>query len=126
MKFKSNKGIFLQIADNLCNQILEGKLLPGNRVLSVRDLAVELEVNRNTVMRTYSYLESQNIFINKRGVGYFISESAPQYIQAHEKKTFFEEDMPEIIKKIKLLKLNSKDFEQIITEIKNNDSNENI
>jgi len=57
MDFKSTKGIFQQIADNLCHQILEGKLPPGERVPSVRDLAADFEVNRNTLLRTYAILQ---------------------------------------------------------------------
>ncbi|WP_308991400.1 GntR family transcriptional regulator [Mariniflexile litorale] len=121
MEFKSNKGIFLQIADSLCNQILDGKLLPNERVPSVRDLASELEVNRNTVMRTFSYLQDENIFINKRGVGFFVAEKALQLIKEKEKKDFFENEEPFLLEKIRLLKLNSKDLQQIISEIKNND-----
>ena len=93
MEFKSNKGIFLQIADNLCNQILEGELLPEERVPSVRDLAIELEVNRNTVMRTYSYLQEEGVFDNKRGVGFFVAKNAPLQIKEKEKKAFFENDI---------------------------------
>ena len=62
--FKSTKGIFQQIAENLCHQILEGTLPPGERVPSVRDLAVEFEVNRNTLLRTYSILENAGIIVN--------------------------------------------------------------
>jgi len=121
MEFKSNKGIFLQIADSLCNQILDGKLLPNDRVPSVRDLAAELGVNRNTVMRTFSYLQDENIFVNKRGVGFFVSENAVLLIKNKEKKDFFENEEPYLLEKIRLLKLNSKDLHQIISEIKNND-----
>ncbi|GAL66957.1 GntR family transcriptional regulator [Jejuia pallidilutea] len=121
MEFKSNRGIFLQIADSLCNQILEGKLLPHDRVPSVRDLAVELEVNRNTVMRSYAYLQDEGIFENKRGVGFFVSESAIQKINNKAKKDFFENELPFLLKKIELLKLNSKDLNQLLNKIKNND-----
>lgn len=121
MEFKANKGIFLQIADNLCNQILEGKLLPEERVPSVRDLAVEFEVNRNTVMRSYAYLQDEAIFENKRGVGFFVAEHAVLKIKAKEKLDFFENELPILLKKIELLKLNSKDLELVIKEIKNND-----
>ncbi len=121
MEFKSNKGIFLQIADSLCNQILDGKLKPKDRVPSVRGLAAELEVNRNTVMRTFSYLQDENIFDNKRGVGFFVSENAVQLIKEKEKKSFFKNEEPYLREKIRLLKLNSKDLQQIISEIKNND-----
>jgi len=121
MEFKSNKGIFLQIADDICNQILEGKLTPNERVPSVRDLAVELEVNRNTVMRTYSFLQDENIFENKRGVGFFVSNNAIQQIKEKEKKEFFDNEIPYLLKKIKLLQLNSNDLAPLITELKKND-----
>ena len=121
MEFKSKKGIFLQIADSLCNQILDGKLQPKDRVPSVRDLASELEVNRNTVMRTFSYLHDEKIFDNKRGIGFFVSENAMQLIKEKEKKAFFENEEPYLLEKIRLLKLDSNDLQQIISEIKNND-----
>lgn len=124
MEFKSTKGIFLQIADSLCNQILEGKLKEGDRVPSVRDLAADMEVNRNTVMRTYSYLQECEIFENKRGIGFFISNKAMNVIKTQEKETFFTEVLPEIIDKIKLLNLTSEDLKDLITTIKSND-NEN-
>ncbi|MFV0565624.1 MAG: GntR family transcriptional regulator [Flavobacteriaceae bacterium] len=125
MEFKANKGIFIQIAENLCRQILEGKLPVGARVPSVRDLATELEVNRNTVMRTYSYLQDENIFENKRGIGFFVAENAKTIIKQKEKKEFFNTDFPVLIEKIKILKLTSTDLQELITEIKNNDTHEN-
>ncbi|MCL3782423.1 GntR family transcriptional regulator [Prolixibacteraceae bacterium JC049] len=121
MEFKSTKGIFLQIADSLCNQILEGKLKAGDRVPSVRDLAAEMEVNRNTVMRTYSHLQECEIFENKRGIGFFISNKAMDVIKTQEKESFFAEVLPELIDKIKLLNLTSEDLKELITTIKAND-----
>jgi len=125
MDFKSSKGIFLQIADNLCHQILEGQLNPGDRVPSVRDLAAEFEVNRNTVMRTYTILQESGIFDNKRGIGFFIAENAIELVRASEKANFFSHDYPEFIRKIQLLKLNSNDLTDLLIEIKNNDNHEN-
>lgn len=121
MEFQLTKGIFLQIADNLCHQILEGQLKPGDRVPSVRDLAMEYEVNRNTVMRTYSILEEAGIFDNKRGIGFFISETAVERVQSKERDSFFAQELPAFIHKVKILHLNSKDLNELITEIKNND-----
>lgn len=121
MEFQSTKGIFLQIADNLCHQILEGQLKPGDRVPSVRDLAVEFEVNRNTVMRTYSILEEAGIFDNKRGIGFFISETAVELVRTKERDNFFAQELPAFIHKVKILNLTSKDLNELISEIKNND-----
>lgn len=121
MEFKENRGIYLQIADDLCNQILGGGLKPSDRVPSVRDLAVELEVNRNTVMRSYAHLQDEGVFENKRGVGFFVAEYAIEKIKEKEKKYFFENDLPQILQKVKLLKLNSKALKTLIQELHKND-----
>ena len=118
--FKSTKGIFQQIADNLCHQILEGILIPGERVPSVRDLAAEFEVNRNTLLRTYSLLEVEGIIINKRGIGFFVSDKALSIIQKTDRETFFKNELPEFIQKVKALKLTEDDLKELITVIKEN------
>ena len=121
MDFKSTKGIYLQIVDNLCRQILEGQLKAGDRVASVRDLAADFEVNHNTVMRAYTNLQESGIFDNKRGIGFFVSEKALELIQATEKANFFTQDLPDFLLKVKLLQLNSTDLKELVSVIKNND-----
>ncbi|HJR99854.1 MAG TPA: GntR family transcriptional regulator [Flavobacterium sp.] len=121
MDFKSTKGIYLQIVDNLCRQILEGQLQAGDRVASVRDLAAEFEVNHNTVMRAYANLQETGIFDNKRGIGFFVSENALELIKVNEKANFFSQDLPEFLIKIQLLQLNSADLNELLAAIKNND-----
>jgi len=118
--FKSTKGIFQQIADNLCNQILEGKLPPGERVPSVRDLAGEYEVNRNTLLRTYAILEEAGVITNKRGIGFFVSENAIELIRENEKKEFFNTYLPDFMQKVQLLKLTEADMSELLTLLKNN------
>ena len=121
MDFKSTKGIYLQIVDNLCQQILQGQLKLGDRVASVRDLAAEFEVNHNTVMRAYANLQEAGIFDNKRGIGFFVSENALELIKETEKANFFSQDLPDFLLKVKLLQLNSADLNELVTAIKNND-----
>jgi DNA-binding transcriptional regulator YhcF (GntR family) len=121
MDFKSTKGIYLQIVDNLCRQILEGQLQSGDRVASVRDLAAEFEVNHNTVMRAYTNLQESGIFDNKRGIGFFVSEKALELIKENEKANFFSQDLPDFLLKVKLLQLNSTDLTELVSAIKNND-----
>lgn len=118
--FKSTKGIFQQIAENLCHQILEGTLPPGERVPSVRDLAVEFEVNRNTLLRTYSILEDAAIIVNKRGIGFFVAENAVELIRNNEKTEFFNNDLPEFMRKVQMLKLTESDLSDLIIILKNN------
>ena len=73
MKFKESKSIYLQIADRICDEILQGQYTEEERILSVREYAATVEVNANTVVRTYDYLQGQEIIYNKRGIGYFVS-----------------------------------------------------
>ena len=120
--FKSTKGIFQQIADNLCHQILEGKLSPGERVPSVRDLAVEFEVNRNTLLRTYAILQDAGVFDNKRGIGFFVSEDALDRILKAEREAFFKNELPEFIQKIKVLRLTNNDLTDLLTAIQENEN----
>ncbi len=123
--FKSTKGIFQQIAENLCHQILDGKLPPGARVPSVRDLAVEFEVNRNTLLRTYAILEQAGVIINKRGIGFFVADNALELIRESEKAEFYSNDLPVFIHKVKLLQLSSADLNDLLIVLKENDTHEN-
>ena len=82
MNFKDNKAIYLQIADRIGDQILAGILTPDGKVPSVRELAAEIEVNANTVARTYDHLQHSGIIYTKRGLGYFVSPDAQEKIVA--------------------------------------------
>lgn len=122
MEFQSNKGIFQQIADTLSHRILEGKLPPGERVPSVRDLAAEFEVNRNTLLRTYSILEDAGIIVNKRGIGFFVADNAIELIMENEKKAFFANDLPDFMQKVRVLKISSAELQELIQILSNNEN----
>ena len=65
---ENNKAIYLQIADRICDDIMQGKYDSDNRIPSVREYAASVEVNANTVMRSYERLTSRNLIFNKRGI----------------------------------------------------------
>jgi len=111
MEFKDKQSIYLQIADFICEQILLAKWPPGGRISSVRDLAGELEVNPNTVMRTYEFLQSKDIIFNKRGIGYFSAENAVDLILIYRKERFLENELPEVFKTLYLLKIDISEFQ---------------
>lgn len=103
MEFKDKQAIYLQIADYICEQILLGKWPPGERIPSVRDLASMMEVNPNTVMRTYDFLQNNEIIFNKRGIGYSADEHANGKILAYRKERFLTSELPEVFKNLYLL-----------------------
>lgn len=103
MEFRKQKSIYQQIADRLMDQMLAGTPDADERMPSVRDVAVSLGVNPNTVMRSFDYLQGEGIIYNRRGVGYFASPDAKEKILAIQRREFLEEDLPLIKQKMKLL-----------------------
>jgi len=113
MEFKKNQTIYLQIADFICENILTEKWPVEEKIASVRELAAMIEVNPNTVMRTYTYLQDQGIIYNKRGIGFFVATDAPSSIQNIEKNNFLKTELPEIFKKMEMLKMDFSELESL-------------
>jgi DNA-binding transcriptional regulator YhcF (GntR family) len=103
MEFKESQAIYLQIADHMCEQILLDKWKMEDRIPSVRELAVQLEVNPNTVMRTCEYLQQYEIIYNKRGIGYFVATNAGKKIKQLKKERFLANELPQFFRNIYLL-----------------------
>ncbi len=103
MQFAQNQAIYLQIADIVKEKVMRGEWSPDERIPSVRDLAVAMEVNPNTVARTYELLQQQQIIYNKRGIGYFVSAEAPALVAADRKGAFIEQELPSFFNTITLL-----------------------
>ena len=74
MKFKDNIPIYVQIEDYIFLELAQGKLKAGDKLPSVRALAVELTVNVNTVQRALRELTAQGYICSKRGEGNFVTE----------------------------------------------------
>jgi len=116
MEFKETQAIYIQIGDYICEQILIGRWNEGDRILSVREMGVALQVNPNTVMRTFDFLQSMDIIFNKRGVGYFVSENAREKILGYMRKTFIEQELPVFFKNMHLLGLTLEKVESLYQE----------
>jgi DNA-binding transcriptional regulator YhcF (GntR family) len=112
MEFKETQAIYLQISDYVCEQILLNRWKESERLLSVRELGGALEVNPNTVMRTYDFLQGKEIIFNKRGVGFFVAENARTKISNYRKKIFLEQDLPLVFKNMTLLGMSLSEFEK--------------
>jgi DNA-binding transcriptional regulator YhcF (GntR family) len=127
MEFMDNQAIYLQIADHFYENILLRKWIPGDRIPSVREMAVNIEVNPNTVMRTYNHLQENGIIFNKRGIGYFVSEDGFQRTKALRKEHFINLELPRFFKEMDLLNLSMEDvqtyYEQHVKGGNNKDEN---
>ena len=111
MHFNSNHPIYIQISDYIFEMVISQQWLPEERIASVRELAGEIEVNPNTVARTYAYLSERNIITNQRGIGYFISPDAKVTAINIKKEQFLMEELPGFFAKMDLLNIQ---FDEII------------
>jgi GntR family transcriptional regulator len=103
MQFRESQAIYLQIADYVCEKILLKEWPPGERIPSVRELAIQLEVNPNTVMRTYEFLQQQTVIFNQRGIGFFAANDAITQATRYRKELFVEKDLPQVFRSLFLL-----------------------
>ena len=110
MEFRDNEAIYLQIAAFVSDNILLGKWPAEQKIPSVRDLAIELEVNPNTVMRSYEFLQNQGVIYNKRGLGLFVAADGFDKIKAFRKERFIQQDMADFFRKIYLLDISLDDL----------------
>lgn len=118
MEFRESQAIYLQIADYICEAILKNKWKEGGRIPSVRELAVSMEVNPNTAMRTFNYLQEKGIIYNKRGIGYFIDDDGKQKTLQLKREEFIEVEIPRFINSMKMLGVSLSDLEKYIKENK--------
>lgn len=116
MKFRNDRPIYIQIEDFIRENILKGKWEAEDRVPSIRDLAVEMEVNPNTVMRAYSDLQDYDIIYNKRGIGYFIESDAKERVMGKEKDKFIKKQLPRFFAKMDLLNIDLEDIKKYYQE----------
>ena len=120
MEFREKQAIYLQIAEYVCEQILLKKWIIGDKILSIRDLAIALEVNPNTVMRTYDFLQQQGIILNKRGIGFFVADDSENKILAFRQQQFMENELPVFFRNMYLLNIDfdalRKQYEQFIQD----------
>lgn len=110
MEFREHLAIYIQIAEYVCEQILLRNWKLGDKIISIRELAIALEVNPNTVQRAYDILQQNNIIINKRGVGYFTETDAMERILDFRKEQFMENELPVFLRNMYLLKIDLKDI----------------
>ena len=118
MEFNDNEAIYLQIAGYVGENILRQQWPPDQKIPSVRDLAAELQVNPNTVMRTYEFLQSQGVVYNKRGIGFFVDPEASQKVRAYRRERFLQHELPAFFNTISLLDISLAELQQRYAQFK--------
>ncbi|MDR0393678.1 MAG: GntR family transcriptional regulator [Tannerella sp.] len=122
MNFKENKAIYLQIAERICDLILLGEYKEEERIPSVREYAAIVEVNFNTVMRSFEHLQTAGIIFNKRGIGYFVATGSVEKIHSIRKHDFLQNEINDFFKQIHMLEI---PIEEVVEMYNNYINNKN-
>jgi GntR family transcriptional regulator len=110
MEFSQPKGIYQQIAEQMRDRILAGEWHEGERIPSVRELAMGVGVNPNTVTKSYQALLDREIIENQRGLGYFVAADAKRRIFEQMKDEFVREELPRVFRTMRVLGMRLEDL----------------
>ena len=105
MEFHKNKPIYLQIVEIISQRIVSKEWKEGVKIPTVKDLAKELEVNHNTLMRSLEMLQNENILTSKRGVGLFLAKDSYKNALELMRRSFYENQVPEFFTTMNTLKI---------------------
>lgn len=117
MEFRKHQPIYMQIADVILSDILERKIGDGDKIPSVRDLAISLQVNPNTVQRSYQWLQDEQIIFQKRGIGFYLNEKAYDKTIQLKRDEYLRDELPTTLKTGKLLKVDIDTIEKIYHQL---------
>lgn len=115
MEYSENKPIYLQITDRIMDDIISGIYPEEGRLPSVREYAGEAEVNPNTVMRSFDWLQQQCIIYNKRGIGFFVLPEARKRILEMRRNIFFNKDADIFFQRLQTLGITPDDLRKLYT-----------
>ncbi len=111
-QFDSNLPIFKQIVDNITLRIIKGVYKCGEKIDSVRDLAIEAGVNPNTMQRALAEIETTGLIETKRGDGRYITEDAQKIDRIRHK--YIEDNAIDFIKRMNDLGFTKSEITEII------------
>ena len=89
LDYQDRRPIYEQIVEKFRHLILSGALPPGSRMPSVRQLAMDLSINPNTIQRAYNQLEQEGLIYPVKGKGNFIADS--ECVRKISRKSYLEE-----------------------------------
>ncbi len=101
--WREDVPIYRQIKDRVIAAILEGSIKEGEAIPSVRNVAVDLQVNPLTVSKAYQELADEGIVERRRGLGMFVPEGLRARLGNSERDTFLKIEWPQMVERIKRL-----------------------
>ena len=115
INYKSGKPVYLQVVDQIKAAAASGSLQPGEALPSIRPLAEELRVNRNTIAKAYAELESIGVIETRQGKGCFLRENHSPLKKEIRRKMLIEE-IDQAVIQAHHLQVSRQDFLALVRE----------
>lgn len=104
-RWDDSQPIYLQLRELTIARILDGSLREGDALPSVRNMAVELQLNPITVSRAYQLLVDEELVEKRRGVGMYVRDGAREILLTRERERFLEQEWPKMVEQMRRLGL---------------------
>ncbi len=108
--WNDSQPIYLQLADQIKDMILNGDVAAGEALPSVRQLAVDYQVNPITVSKSYQILVDEHLVSKRRGLGMFVSDDAKEILLQQQRQEFLKQQWPQVLQKIEQLNIETDDL----------------
>lgn len=112
MDFKTDTPIYKQIIDYCFSRIMSGAWLPGEKIQSVREMAVQMAVNTHTVLKAFDYLQQHDLIVSRRGIGYFLTQDTRERVDELRREDFFTSRLDTLFAEMEMLGIDIADVEQ--------------
>ncbi|WP_444994112.1 GntR family transcriptional regulator [Aliikangiella sp. IMCC44359] len=116
VKWNDQTPIFRQLKEKVIELIMDGEVIEGEAVPSVRQVAADYQINPLTVSKAYQELVDDNVLEKKRGLGMFVTQGAKEKLYEEEKRSFLEFEWPKIVVRIQRLGLS---FDELSKDLDN-------
>ncbi|WP_417461235.1 GntR family transcriptional regulator [Kordiimonas sp.] len=105
-----DQPIYRQLKDKVVTAIMEGSLREGEALPSVRNVAVDLQINPITASKAYQELVMDGLVEKRRGLGMFVVDGARDRLTEAERDRFLNEEWPRVLETIRRLGLNTEEL----------------
>ncbi len=119
-EFDNTRPVYIQLCEQFTNAIISGALLPGEKLMSVRDLAKEAGVNPNTMQKALSELERSGLLYTQRTAGRFVTENKEKIKEIKQETARLR--VLQFLNEMAQLGINSQEIEELLSHMKKEES----
>ena len=119
-EFDNTRPVYIQLCEQFTNAIISGALLPGEKLMSVRDLAKEAGVNPNTMQKALSELERSGLLYTQRTAGRFVTENKEKIKEIKQETAHLR--VLQFLNEMAQLGINSQEIEELLSHMKKEES----